>query len=84
MLKFKVSWRLYPLMMLWAVLQSLWPAGRSASCRQWRSFFHACYCFRLFFLAGVLFYVEDSFLAIDGIIRNQLDLHGYLSSDSCA
>jgi hypothetical protein len=25
--------------MLWAVLQSFWPASRSASCRQWRSFF---------------------------------------------
>jgi hypothetical protein len=39
MLKFKVSRRLYPLMMVWAVLQSFWPASRSASCRQWRSFF---------------------------------------------
>jgi hypothetical protein len=34
-----VSRRLYPLMMVWAVLQSFWPASRSASCRQWRSFF---------------------------------------------
>jgi hypothetical protein len=39
MLKFKVSRRLYPLMMVWAVLQSFWPASRSARCRQWRSFF---------------------------------------------
>jgi hypothetical protein len=39
MLKFKVCRRLYPLMMLWAVLQSFWPASRSASCRQWRSLF---------------------------------------------
>jgi hypothetical protein len=38
MLKFKVSRRLY-LMLMWAVLQSFWPASRSASCRQWRSFF---------------------------------------------
>jgi hypothetical protein len=83
MLKYKVSRRLYPLMMLWAVLQSFWLASRSASCRQWRSFcgrssnlfgllvdqravgsggffFYACYCFRLFFLAGLLFYVGDA------------------------
>jgi hypothetical protein len=46
MLKFKVSRRLYPLMMVWAVLQSFWPVSRSASCRQWRSFFsYTCYCF---------------------------------------
>jgi hypothetical protein len=50
MLKFKVSRRLYPLMMVWAVLQSFWPASLSASCRQFRSFF-----LRLLLFSSLLF-----------------------------
>jgi hypothetical protein len=50
MLKFKVSRQLYPLMMVWAVLHSFWPASRSASCRQWSSFF-----LRLLLFSSLLF-----------------------------
>jgi hypothetical protein len=46
-------------MMVWAVLQSF---GLLVDRRAVGSggLFFACYCFRLFFLAGMLFYVGDA------------------------
>jgi hypothetical protein len=60
MLKFKVSRRLYPLMMVWAVLQSFGLLVDQRAVGSGGPFFYACYCFRLFFLAVVLFYVGDA------------------------
>jgi hypothetical protein len=54
--------RLYLLMMVWAVLQSLWPASPSASCwsscRRWRLFFLGLLLFCLFFLASMFSMLE--------------------------
>jgi hypothetical protein len=57
-----MSGRLYLVMMVWAVLQALWPASPSASwwssCGQWRLFVLRLLLFYLFFVASVLSMLE--------------------------
>jgi hypothetical protein len=57
-----MSGSLYVLMMVWAVLQALWPASPSASwrssCGQWRLLVLRLLLFCLFFVASVLSMLE--------------------------